>query len=207
MLMKTLYQLFIAVCLVASFAACKSENVVPAAQNIVKGIADDTEFTATNVSGVLNNNVYTISGAIENEVSFQLFFQGNNFEQKTVASTGPFFQVIEIIDDVISEIGSNILNPNFNIDSATTALNELYSTQIDSILNDSTTTLLQPNECFVFYNLGRAFYYSKEGNMALTSINEETMRFDGDFDFVLNNLQEGEKPFSGNFEDVQYTIP
>ena len=190
--------------LVMVYSCSETAEVTPAAKNILSGEIAGTAFTSTILAAAESEGFHSITGNVNVDANFQLFFRGNGLTNHPIATTGVFVETIDILGEISDSIISQASNPNFDTDSALTELTNFFSEKIDSIFADTTDIILQENEAFMFYIIEETIYYSNSGSLNINRLDEELYRIDGDFDIELMNLPGGTKELTGIIEDLEF---
>ncbi len=187
-------------------SSCKKDSsVIPNALNSFKGVAEGTSFTAELASATDTDELYIITGIINSDASFILYFKGNNLVEHPIDTSGPLVETVNILNAIADSILNQITNPDFNLDTALAELNEVFTENLDSVFQANNNQVLIENHSFLFYVINNSIYYSKSGLIELTRYDAELNRIDGNFNIELRNLSQGVKSFEGDFEDVEFT--
>jgi hypothetical protein len=183
----------------------EKEEVIPAAINRVSGTVDGTYFETktTEVATVRNDELFAVTGIINEEVQFALYFRGSELGTHVVSDTGVFVQTIDYLRDVAQILLEEIGGSGGSLDSIPIALIDSLNTAFDEIFADS-ASVLGNNEAFMFYVVNENIYYSRSGNLELTAIDTVLNRMSGTFEIELRNLPQGRKNLVGTFEELQY---
>ncbi len=187
--------------------SCKSDNnVIPAAQNIFKGEVDGTSFQVdtSEIASIKNEDLFAVSGIINSDVEFSLYFRGATTSTHEVTDTGIFINTVEYIKTVAETLLDEVVQSGGNVDSIPVTLFDSISVQFEDVFTDS-TQILGTNEAFMFYFINSNIYYSSDGFVELTEIDSSLNRISGNFEIELSNLPGGTKNLVGIFEEIEYS--
>ena len=181
--------------LILGLISCKDNIVViPLAENSITGNVEGTTFTATDIEAAKDsNNLFTISGTINSDANFTLYFREDGSFNHPIEQDGSFSDLAEYLENL------------FNTDPplADSLLLDSLLSGIEDILSD-TDNLLSPNYSFVFYTIGGVIYYSLYGDFVVDAIDQELNRIDGTLTVKLGNFFGGRKDFMAVMEDIQF---
>lgn len=175
-------------------ASCDDAAVFPEAQNLITGTVDGTEYTAANVRAFRDSNqVFTISGRINEDAGFTIYYTNETVQEHPVQTAGNFVEFIETLDslaDVQPPISDSLI-----LDSLATGLLALLESVDDP---------LAPDRSFAFYLIGDVIYFSVGGGLTVTSFDAENKRITGTLDIRLKNFLGGQKDWTAVIEDVRF---
>lgn len=159
------------------------------------GTIDGASFTGTEIEAVLDSNgIYLISGLVNADAAFNLYFREDGSLIHPVETSGSFRAFTDRIDSLFQMEPS--LSEEALSDSLIHGLSELLAHGED---------LLAPDRCFFYYQVAGALYFSDGGTLTITSYDFENQRIHATLDLSLVNLSGGRKSLTGTFDDILYT--
>lgn len=194
MLRTFAYKSFCALAAAALCWSCAETTVTPAAKNAFSGTIDGFAYSATSVAATRDsNNLVIITGTINNDGTFSLYFKEDGSLVHPVETAGTFINFTQRLDSLFHidpPLADSVL-----ADSLVNGLSDLLS---------SGAELLSPADCFLFYQIGRSLYYSTAGQLEVSELDETLRRISGDLDISVVNFTGGRKQLAATLEEIEY---
>lgn len=170
-------------------ASCGDDAITDPNQprNLVTGVADGVSFASYFVGTVKDSNdVFLMAGSMGPGGSFLAAFSGREEMEYPVAEDGALVALTNYLNDLIAA-------DSFFID--TSALQTVFS---------DSAQLLPEGKSFMFFIPEETPFFSRRGNITLSSFDATINRIYGTFEGEFINAEEGPKYINASFEDVFY---
>lgn len=195
--MKAATRILVCLTAIAALSSCNDDTAVPEAANRITGLVDGTPFEAAEVETLRDSTgLVSVSGAIQGDARFTLYFREDGSGIHPVEQDGAFSGLAEQLDNLFN--ADPPLPDSLLQDSLISGLEDLLA---------NSGELLGPAHSFLFYNVGGLVYYSLNGLMEVPVWDDELNRFSGTLDMRLANFRNGRKDISMELDDLQIIGP
>ena len=170
-------------------SGCKEDAVTTtaAARNVISGVADGIAFSSTNLAAIKDSsNVFLMVGTLGNSGSILAAFNGREEREYEIAQEGALVALTTYLDDLIA-------SDSFFVD--TIALQQIFS---------DSAQLLPSGTAYIFYIPDETPFFSRRGNITLTTFDGTINRIYGMIEGEFINADEGPKYINAAFEDIFY---